>query len=65
MGFPATLLPFKNAFGDETLLSIKEDKYSPQRMVDFLAKVKSGNLAKFYLGNEPQPQPHTPVKKKN
>jgi hypothetical protein len=61
MSFPANLLAFTNAFGRETLFSIKDDKYSPDRMMDFLAKVGMGNLAKLHAKNEPQPQPHTPV----
>jgi hypothetical protein len=65
MGFPANFLPFKNAFGNETLFTIENEEYYPERMADFLTKVGVGseNLAKFYAQNEPQPQPHIPVGK--
>jgi hypothetical protein len=64
MGFPANLLPYKNAFGNETLFSIKDHNYTADRIADFLAKVNTGYLGKFYDENEPQPQPHIPVRKK-
>jgi hypothetical protein len=57
----ANLLPFKNAFGNKTLVKIGPSEYSATQMTNFMEAVGIGHLIKFYEENEPIPQEHTPA----